>query len=105
MKTYIKGFIKGLMMLGATILLGSLHLATIENPTPQDETYTLLVMWAFSVFLIGYLTAKYRLNKSFFLLLFVTGPVLIPFVMSNVEQKKASKESSRISSPRAKDQF
>ena len=88
---YFKGFIKGLMALGAMILVGVFHLVTIENPTPQDETYTLLTMWVFSIFLIGYLTAKYHLIKVFSVLLFVTGPVLIPFVMGSVEQKKALK--------------
>ena len=41
------------MALGAMILVGVFHLVTIENPTPQDETYTLLTMWVFSIFLIG----------------------------------------------------
>lgn len=88
---YLKGFIKGLLVLGAMILVGVLHLMTITNYTPKDETYTVLAMWVFSIFLIGYLTAKYHLNKAFAVLLFVTGPLLIPFVMGNVEQKKALK--------------
>jgi len=91
MKTYIKGFIKGLMILGAMILIGAFHLMTITNPMPQDETYSLLAIWVFSIFLIGFLTVKYHLNKSFSVLLFVTGPILIPFVMGLVEQKKTLK--------------